>query len=50
MTYDINFHNLKKDINSGKQLVLFLGAGVNFSKDVKLLWEDLINPLIYKIP
>lgn len=46
MTYDINFHNLKKDINSGKQLVLFLGAGVNFSKDVKLLWEDLINPLM----
>lgn len=46
MTYDINLHNLKKDINNGKQLVLFLGAGVNFSKDVKLLWEDLINPLM----
>jgi len=46
MTYTTNLHYLKQDIKNGKQLVLFLGAGVNFSPRIKLLWEDIINPLM----
>lgn len=46
MSYTTNLHYLKRDIKNGKQIVLFLGAGVNFSPNVKLLWEDIINPLM----
>lgn len=46
MSYLSNLRLLNNDIAGGKQLVLFLGAGVNFSKNVKLLWEDIINPLM----
>lgn len=48
MSYKTNFNALKLDIKSGKQIVLFLGAGVNYSTDVHLLWEDLINPLMQR--
>lgn len=46
MSYYSVLHSLHKDIKAGKQLVLFLGAGVNFSSEARLLWEDLINPLM----
>lgn len=46
MAYELPLRSLMNDIIAGKQLILFLGAGVNYSPNVKLLWEDLINPLM----
>lgn len=38
-----NLRDLKEDLLQGKQIVLFLGAGVNFSQGKKLMWTDLLN-------
>lgn len=41
-----NFSMFKKDIEGNKQIVLFLGAGVNYTKDRMMLWPDLLNYLM----
>lgn len=39
---------LKSDIFENKQIVLYTGAGVNYSKGVKVLWEDVMEYLFKK--
>lgn len=41
-----NFTKFREDIEGNKQIVLFLGAGVNYTKDRKMLWSDLLNYLM----
>lgn len=43
---DENFIKFKKDIEGKKQTVLFIGAGVNCTKDRKMMWPDLLNYLM----
>ena len=38
--------NLKSDLKDKKQMVLFLGAGVNYSPNKALLWNDIISRFI----
>lgn len=40
-----NIHLLRKDLEAHKQIVLFIGAGINCSDKVNLLWEQVINHL-----
>ncbi len=46
MNYKLGIRNLGKDILDNKQIVLFLGAGVNNSDGVHLLWDELLNPIL----
>lgn len=48
MKNSYNFDLFKKDLEDRKQMVLFVGAGINYSKDVKILWDDVINYLFEK--
>lgn len=41
----LNLSLLEKDLKAHKQIVLFVGAGINYSYKVNLLWEHLINHL-----
>lgn len=43
MDWTYNLKNLKKDFKEDKRFTLFVGAGLNASKNVKLLWNDLIK-------
>lgn len=43
---DKNLLNLKSDLKDKKQMVLFLGAGVNFDSKVKLLWNDVLSEFL----
>lgn len=43
---DKNLLNLKSDLKDKKQMVLFLGAGVNYSPNKALLWNDIISRFI----
>ena len=42
MSSDYNYNLLKKDIKEGKQIVLFVGAGINFCPKYRMLWSDVI--------
>ncbi len=45
-------HNLKsliKDFEKGNEVILFLGAGVDYAKGKKLQWADLLNELLDKV-
>lgn len=46
MNYKLGFRALKKDIFDNKQIALFLGAGVNSSAEIKLMWTQLLNPIL----
>lgn len=46
MNYKLGMRNLEKDILDNKQIALFLGAGVNYSKNVHLLWDQLLSPIL----
>ena len=48
MKNNYNFDLFKRDLEDRKQMVLFVGAGINYSKDVKILWDDVINYLFEK--
>lgn len=39
---------MKKDLKDNKKVVLFLGAGVNYSPDVNILWNDILKFLLDK--
>ncbi len=45
---DYTYNLLKKDIEDGKQIVLFLGAGINYSKH-KILWADVMKDLFENV-
>lgn len=46
MKEDENFTKFREDIEGKKQTVLFIGAGVNYTKDRKMMWPDLLNYLM----
>lgn len=46
MSYKVNLQRLEKDIRDNKQVVLFLGAGINSSEGINLSWKDIITPLM----
>lgn len=46
MSYKLGFRRLKNDIFENKQIALFLGAGVNCSEEIKLMWSQLLNPIL----
>ncbi len=46
MNYKLGIRNLGRDILENKQIALFLGAGVNNSDGVHLLWDELISPIL----
>lgn len=46
MSYRTNLSILERDLREHRQIVLFLGAGVNSSKECHLKWTDIINPLL----
>lgn len=43
MDYLYNLKALKREFKSGDRFTLFVGAGLNASKSVHLLWNDLIS-------
>lgn len=45
MLSDYNYNLLKKDIKEGKQIVLFVGAGINFCQKHRMLWSDVMRHL-----
>lgn len=45
MSYDLNIKQLEHDITHGYKIVLIVGAGINYSKEVKLQWDQLLNPV-----
>ncbi len=42
---DTNFMAFKQDVEKKKQMILFVGAGINYSRGTQLLWRDLMNRL-----
>jgi len=46
MSYKLGIRNLERDILDNKQIALFLGAGVNYSQGVHLLWDELLSPIL----
>lgn len=49
MSSDYNYRLLQKDIKEGKQIVLFLGAGINFCDKHKILWADVMAYLFKSV-
>lgn len=45
MSFNLNLKDLENDINNHKKIVLIVGAGINYSPNVKLMWNDIINPM-----
>lgn len=45
MRNNYNFNLLREDFEQKKQIVLFVGAGINYSPDVAVLWDDVLNHL-----
>lgn len=43
---DKNLHDLIQDLKYKKQTVLFLGTGVDYSHDKKMLWNDVLHEFI----
>ncbi len=43
MSYEHNLKLLKADFSTGQKFTLFVGAGINASPDIHLLWNDLIR-------
>ena len=43
-----NISFLKKDLKDNKKVVLFLGAGVNYSPNVDIMWSDILKFLLDK--
>ena len=43
-----NISFLKKDLKDNKKVVLFLGAGVNYSPNVDIMWNDILKFLLDK--
>ena len=49
MSSDYNYRLLQKDIKEGKQIVLFLGAGINYCKVYPILWADVMEHLFKSV-
>ena len=49
MSSDYNYRLLQKDIKEGKQIVLFLGAGINYCKEYPILWADVMGHLFKSV-
>lgn len=45
MSYELNIKQLEHDIMHGNKIVLIVGAGINYSKNVRLQWNQLVNPV-----
>ncbi|MBQ7712036.1 MAG: SIR2 family protein [Bacteroidales bacterium] len=45
---DKHLHDLIEDLKQGKQIALFLGSGVNYSPQKKMLWDDVLHEFINK--
>lgn len=43
LDYHRNLSLLKSDFDNGKRFTLFIGAGINASKSVRLLWKDIVG-------
>lgn len=43
MDYKLNLDKLKRDFRKGRRFTLFVGAGINASPNVHLLWNELIR-------
>lgn len=43
LDYHRNLSLLKADFDNGNRFTLFIGAGINASKSVRLLWKDLVG-------
>lgn len=46
MKEDANFIKFREDIEGDKQIVLFIGAGVNRTKGHNMMWPDLLEHLM----
>ncbi len=44
-----NLLSFKKDLEAHKQMILFVGAGINCSPGVHLLWDDILNYLMDRV-
>lgn len=42
MCTDYTYNLLKKDFEANKQIVLFVGAGINYSIGHQILWNDVM--------
>ena len=42
---DPDFNAFKKDVEDRKQMILFVGAGINYSTGTRLLWVDVMHHL-----
>lgn len=49
MSSDYNYRLLQKDIKEGKQIVLFLGAGINYCNEHPILWADVMAYLFKSV-
>lgn len=53
MSYNLGIKRLRQDICEDKQIALFLGAGINSSPEINLMWNQLLNPIfrsaLYKL-
>ena len=43
LDYHRNLSLLKSDFDKGKRFTLFIGAGINASKGIRLLWKDIVG-------
>lgn len=44
-----NYQLLKKDLDEGKRIVLFLGAGINYCQNRRILWADVMQYLFRQV-
>ena len=45
MNTDYTYNLLRKDFADNKQIVLFVGAGINYSSGHEILWNDVMEHL-----
>ena len=49
MCTDYTYNLLKKDFEANKQIVLFVGAGINYSIGHQILWNDVMEYLFKNV-
>lgn len=49
MCTDYTYNLLKKDFEANKQIVLFVGAGINYSTGHQILWNDVMEYLFKNV-
>lgn len=51
MAYNINYEGMVSDLRNKKRIVLFTGAGINYSPDIELSWNAVTRRFIdYALP